>query len=321
MKPFEYAPASASNDRVVVIVALTAEHSSIRHRLRRFAEEVHGLGRLVLIDGSAAGIGRTDPDVDVIRSRPGGLVPELWSDGLLQTTEPLIAFSTASMVPTVGWLAALVARMEQSGAAGVFGPIEPAATLTPLARAVYFLRYVRYHRPLGTPTSSELPGENALYRRDALKTLGTSFPRGFWEWEVNQQLVESGHVLTMTESALLRYVGGLRAGEFLRGRFLHARYYGSSRAARMSSAERAARTIAAPFIPFVLAHRIAKALASKGISIGPWLSGFLWLPPLFIAWVAGEVIGAWFGPPGAPVLNLARRPKTVLMESSFPRCP
>ena len=321
MKSFQDEPTAAWRDRVVVIVAITADHRSIRRSIRRFAAEVRGLGRLVLVDGSANGVGRIDADVDLIRSRPRGLVPELWSDGLHQTTEPLVAFSTASMVPTVGWLAAAIAKLKQSAAAGIFGPIEPGPTLSPLARAVYLLRYIRYHRPLSTANSFELPGENALYRRDALESLGTTFPHGFWESEVNQQLLENGQVLTTSESALLRYEEGGRAREILRRRFLHARHYGSTRAAKMTVSERVARTIAAPLIPFVLVLRIVTALASKGISIGPSLSGVLWLPPMLVAWVAGEMIGAWFGPPGFPIVNPARRPKSVLVESSFPRCP
>ena len=52
------------------------------------------------------------------------------------------------MIPARGWLDAMLARLEETGAAAVGGPIEPAEGLSATDRAVYLLRYVNYLRPL-----------------------------------------------------------------------------------------------------------------------------------------------------------------------------
>ena len=87
------------------------------------------------------------PEVQVIARRPGSLVPELWRDGLNATSEPLILFTTAQMIPARGWLAALLRCLENANAAAVGGPIEAADDLTAIDRAVS----PRMSRRLGRP--------------------------------------------------------------------------------------------------------------------------------------------------------------------------
>ena len=63
------------------------------------------------------GVGRVFANVRVIRRPVGRLAPELWRDGLNATDSPLVAFSTAAIVPAPGWLDAMLARLAETGAA------------------------------------------------------------------------------------------------------------------------------------------------------------------------------------------------------------
>src|SRR5436305_4069416 len=116
-------------ERVAVVVASIDARRTACASLARFLDEVGPRGEVVLVDASADGTAdeaeRAFPGLRVLRRPPGRLAPELWRDGLRATDAPLLAFSTAAMLARPGWLAALLDRLEATGAAGVGGAIEP----------------------------------------------------------------------------------------------------------------------------------------------------------------------------------------------------
>ena len=286
---------TAATGRVAVVVAATDARSIADDGLRRFAAEVRGRGSVVVVvaDASEAHSAALDhPGIRVLRGRPGALAPELWRDGLRATDEPLVAFSTASMSPAHGWLDALLARLDESGAAVVGGPIVPGRNLSFTDRAVYLLRYVNYLSPLSRAATG-LPGDNALYRRDRLDGLEALIDEGFWEAEIHRALRARGEPLALAAGATLCFQGGSSLRSTIRQRFRHARIYGASRASRMTLPERLARSIAAPLVPAVLGWRIARALRAGGESVGPWVASAPQLAGLSAAWTAGEVVGLW----------------------------
>jgi hypothetical protein len=284
--------------RVAVVLAAVDARDTVAASVARFLEQVGERGEVVLVDASRDGTAdvaeQLFPRLHVIRHAPGRLVPELWTAGLVATRAPLVAFSTAQMVPSAGWLAALDDRLEQTGAAAVGGAIEPAGGLSPSDRALYLLRYVRYLRPIAEEV--EPPGDNALYRRSALADLESAWERGFWEVEVHRRLRERGEALAMAQEAVVEFVGGSRLGEAVRQRGRHARHYGASRAARMGFAQRLARSAATPIVPAVLLQRIGTALGRRGQSLRPWLPALPPLAVLLAAWSCGEAAGTWLGP-------------------------
>jgi hypothetical protein len=285
--------------RVSVIVAATDARATVAASLRRFAEEVQGRGEVLLVDasrdGTAIQAARAGlPGVRFLERPAGRLVPQLWQDGIDATDAPLVALSTAAMIPQPGWLDALLRCLDATGAAGVGGPIEPAPGLAPFDRAVYLLRYVNYLRPWPRHLAPEPPGDNALYRRDRLGTAGA---RGFWETEVHRDLDARGESLAMTPEAVVRFHGGTRPRAMTAQRRVHARYYGAQRALRMGRLERLTRTAAAPAVPLLMVRRICTTLAERGEPLGRWMSAFPWLGVLLTAWSAGEACGTWLGPP------------------------
>jgi hypothetical protein len=296
---------------VAVVVAAPDGCAAAPGGFRRFAEEVRGRGEVVVVDGSPYGAAGASAvglrGVRVLHRPGGGLVPRLWGEGLRATAAPLVAFSTSSMVPRAGWLDALLERLPGSGAAAaVGGPIVPAAGLNRTDRAVYLLRYLNYLPPLSGSASPEPPGDNALYRRDAL--VGWALPTffdpeqeggqcppyeegGFWEAEVNEALRARGEELAMAGGAVVTYHGGTPLGAALRQRFRHARRYGTSRGARMTGPGRLLRAAAGPVVPVVVGRRIIQGLRARGEPLGRWRAAFPRLAALLTAWAAGEALG------------------------------
>lgn len=289
---------------VAVVVASIEARATIAASLRRFVEEAGARGEVVLVDASSDGTAdeaeRTAPSVRVVRQAPGRLAPELWAEGLRVTRAPLVAFSTAQMIPSPGWLAALRDRLEAEGAAVAGGPIEPSRGLSAADRALYLQRYVHYMPPLPEPAGGrvEPPGDNALYRREALAGLEPLWERGFWEVEVHRQLRQRGARLAMAADAVVRFHGGTRLGLAVRQRQAHARHYAADRARQMRHGERLGRSAAAPIVPAILLRRIAATLAARGQAFRPWLAALAPLSLLLAAWSIGEAAGTWLGPPG-----------------------
>ena len=286
--------------QVALIIASIDSRATIVASLGRFLIEAGDRAELLLVDSSRDGaadlVERNFPNVRVIRQLPGKLAPELWRDGLEATAAPLVAFSTASMLPNEGWLDALLAKSRSSDAAVVGGPIEPSPTLGGVDRAIYLLRYVQYLRPLPLSRNPEPPGDNALYRRDRLAGLESLISQGFWEVEIHRALRTRGERTAMSEGAVVTFVGGARFMPSLRQRLRHAWNFAATRSSKMTIIERLARTAFAPLVPAVLSQRIARALRIKGLSIRPWAPALPGLLFLITAWSIGEVMGTWWRP-------------------------
>jgi hypothetical protein len=300
-----------STSLVVVIVAAADGGGDVASSLNGFVREITGRGRVLLVDGTtnrlAAETARS-LGVDVLEALPGSLVPDLWGLGVRATSEPLVALSTSGMVPLEGWLDAMLDALERSQAAAVGGPIEPEEELSSLDRAVFFLRYLNYVRPIPEPGTIEPPGDNALYRRDALPPID-----GFWESRVHRILRERGERVVFEPEAVVTFHGSSRRRRqpaqearasvitnewsLLNQRFLHAWNYGSDRSRRLGWRWALARTILAPLVPLALLSRIGRNLASKNIRPRHWLPALPFLLPLLAAWCWGEVVGYWLKPP------------------------
>jgi hypothetical protein len=176
-------------------------------------------------------------------------------------------------------------------ATAVGGAIEPGEDLRLRDWAEYFCRYARDMLPFDVRETADLPGDNAVYLRGALREVSNIFRDGFWEPEVNRALVERGHRL-LHSPELLVFQGrsaGFRA--FLRQRLVHGRAYGQQRGRRFSRGRNAAGVGLAVVVPFLLVARTAQEVFRRRRLRGRLL---LALPPLFaydVAWALGEAAG------------------------------
>lgn len=288
-----------SRPDLAIIVALTGPAGpGLAENLARFAEEAGPRGEVVVVASGSTGI-IPKGGARVIGRPVGRLAPELWRDGLLETDSTLVAFTTARMRPRPGWLAALRDRIEATGAAGVGGPIAPGAGLSGVDRAVALLRYANYFPPLPNQSAIEPPGDNALYRRDRLMRVRSSWRDGFWETEVHRALRDQGESLAMAEGAVVAFLGGDGLRAMIGQRFRHARRYAIGRSSGLGPAARSIRVATSPLVPPLLGWRIARTLRERDIDLRPWLAaGPAWLA-LATIWAIGEALGTWAGGPVA----------------------
>jgi hypothetical protein len=264
--------------RVAIVLAAIEPGPAHSASLAGFLREVEGRGEVVVV-----GTGKSD-------SR---LVPELWRDGLHQIDADLVAFSTTQMVPGVGWLDAMLAKLDGSGAWGVGGSIAAGGGLGQLDRSVYLHRFLNYAPGLPLPTRPS--GENAIYRRERLMEVADAWSEGFWEAEVHRRLEGMGGGWAMAPEAIVTYAGGMRLMSAARQRILHGRRYGSIRSKGWGRSRRWVRAVATPLVPAVLLGRARRGLTGRKMAVGPWLPALPSFLLLAGAWATGETIGACSG--------------------------
>ena len=281
---------------VSVVIASVGPSRALEASVRGFAAEVGDCGEVVLAtasrDGSAGRLARLSPVVRLLECRPGSLAPELWRDGLEYSDSELVAFSTGQMAPRRGWLAAMRSALEEGLAAGAGGPIAPGKDLSPADRALYLLRYANYLPPVPESPGFDPPGDNALYRRDRLVGLESSWQDGFWEIEVHRQMRARGDRLVSASDGVVDFLGGGSFAEALAHRLAHARRFGAGRSKGLGMPARIAIAAKAPAVPPLLLARIVANFRERNEPLARWLPALPHLAVLLATWAGGEAAGS-----------------------------
>jgi hypothetical protein len=270
----------------VVVGARLSEHD-LGRCLRSLEDQVGDDVEVIVVDD---GEGGSCPPWVRHRSRPRGLVPELWATGMADARGEVIALTTAGLVPGPTWVAQARAALEPDRAA-VGGAIEPGPGLGLVDWAIYFCRYAPYMLPIVDASGLDVPGDNAVYRADVVRRYRSLWEGGFWEPFVHRAMVSDGHRLVVQPELVVRQAPGLRAGSVAAQRYRHGRAYGQLRSARRGPGAVLAACLTAPLVPPLMAARAGRQVWSKRRHLGRFslaLPLVLWF---YTCWAAGEMVG------------------------------
>jgi hypothetical protein len=183
----------------------------------------------------------------------------------------------------------------EAGATGVGGPFDLAPHTSVTDWAVFYLRYSAFlHAPARRGVATEIAGDNAAYRRDALDRHAASFGEGFWEVDFHHRVRAEGGTLALVPDAAVTFGRSFPFGTILRQRFVHGRHFGAGRVA--SGARRAWQVVlAAPVVPLVLVRRIAARVLPHPRHRRRFALALPASLALAAAWSAGEAWGAVAG--------------------------
>ena len=283
---------------ISVVVPVRFASETIAATLRALLDQSRDLSAEVIAvvcagDPTCATVRGLDPDPQLrIIEIPGRRsVPQLRGEGVRAARGRYIAITEDHCLFSTGWLAGLIDALNAREIAAAGGPVENARAAGPLDWAIYFSRYAGSMPPLGRGSTLALPGNNACYRRDALDRLASLYAAGFWENDVNQELVARGYVLWLEPSLVVTHNKPYRFGPYLALRYRHARCYGGMLAASWAPAQRFRRVLLSPLIPALLLLRSARSVFRKKRRRREYL---LALPALLLcygAWFCGELVG------------------------------
>ncbi|MBI3697529.1 MAG: glycosyltransferase [Acidobacteria bacterium] len=218
-------------------------------------------------------------------------VPQLRAEGIRAARGRLVAITEDHCLFSPGWAAGLVRALDSRDAAAAGGPVENGRTGSVLDWAIYFSRYAGSMPPLRRGSTGALPGNNACYKREVLEALAPLWARGFWENDINRELVARGYVLWLEPDLVVTHNKPYRFGPYLALRYNHGRCFGG-----MIETGRLKRALLSPLIPLLLLIRAARAVFAKKRRRREFL---LALPPLllcYLVWFWGELVGYLCGP-------------------------
>jgi hypothetical protein len=270
----------------VVVGARLGEHD-VGACLRSLEAQVGSDVEVIVVDDGPTG---SCPGWVRHRSRPGGLVPELWATGLTEARGDVIVLTSAGVVPDPAWLGSARAALD-AGPAAVGGAVEPGPGLGLVDWAIYFCRYAPYMLPIPDPSALEVAGDNAAYRADVLKRYRSLWEHGFWEPFVHRAMASDGHRLAVRPELVVRQSPGQRASPVARQRFRHGRAYGQLRSAGRPRPAVLAAALTAPVVPALMAARAGRHVWSKRRHVGKLALAFPLVVWFYTCWAAGELVG------------------------------
>jgi hypothetical protein len=179
------------------------------------------------------------------------------------------------------------------GATGAGGPLTLARESGPLDWAVFFLRYSMFtpDQMSGGPISSEIAGDNAAYRRDALDRHAAALQDGFWEIDFHRLVRAEGGWLAAAPAARVEFGRSFPLRTILRQRFAHGAHFGAARV-RGATRRRWQIVLAAPLVPFVLAARAGMRVRRRAADRLRFVAALPWFLLLATSWALGEAAGA-----------------------------
>ena len=216
------------------------------------------------------------------------LTPHMWSEGIAQSSARAFALLTGHCFVTPGWTSSMVSALTDSAAVG--GPMRLAVDANLVDAAIFFLRYSAYLDETSAESVRDIAGDNAAYVRNRVPEGSWSRESGFWEHDVNRELVNKGERIAWSGSAIAEFGHSFTLGSICHHRYEHGRLFGISRVERGESRIR----IVAGFlvVPFVLALRSWKRISSISRYRGKFLRSMPLMFLIAFCWAFGEAAGA-----------------------------
>jgi hypothetical protein len=218
-------------------------------------------------------------------------VPQLRARGVRQARGRLVAITEDHCSFSESWPAALAPALDDPAIAAVGGPVVNARRKIILDWAVFFSRYASSMPPVVRGPARTLAGNNVCYRRELLETHAPPLLDGFWEHEFHEELLRQGLKLWLEPDARVSHRKHYRLAAYCSLRFRHGDCFAGRQRDKLSFWGLQRRILLAPFVPFLLSLRTARAVLWKGTQVRAWLLAAPLLLLFHAMWALGELTG------------------------------
>jgi hypothetical protein len=224
-------------------------------------------------------------------------IPELRAIGMKNSQGAIIAVTEDHCLPEPHWYERILRAHEiHFGAVG--GAVENHKSITRVIDwAVFFCEYSRYMNPIPAGEVSDIPGNNATYRREFLEYVADMLEGGqFWESFLNAKLQSRGIKLFSDPSIIVFHKKEFGLGYFISQRYHYSRSYTQMRTASSSVWKKVLYAGFCPLLPILLVYRITSCVVRKRVHLGMFVRAFPLIVFFTTIWAWGEFVGYVFGP-------------------------
>lgn len=231
------------------------------------------------------------PHVRSLVCAAGSRIPHLWRDAIVAARHERVALLSAHVVPTAGWLPAVLRDTPAADEAGMGGHFSNAPHASACDWAIYLLRYAGFSRPVSCGAVSHIAADNAVYRRSEILACPDLVARGFWEVEYHVRFLAKGLRLRLNPQLEVMHLNCYTARSFAAQRREHGFAFGRDRAHRLRPGALAIHALAAPFVPAILCAKVLARIRRNGWIASVPTAAYGWLLYFVANWSWGEARG------------------------------
>ena len=163
--------------------------------------------------------------------------------------------------------------------------------------AVFFCEYSKFMPPVQGGVGREIPGNCAVYDRQALDLVGPEIYQEVWESFIHRRLAEEGVEFFCDPEMTVSHKREFPFNYFMSQRYHYSRSYSGMRLHGAPLQRRLMYAVATPFLlPPLLLWRMATTIRRKGRRKKEFLLAVPVICIFLLSWAWGECVGALYGP-------------------------
>lgn len=235
------------------------------------------------------------PSALVVAADPGTSIPALRAAGIARARGRMIAILDDHCHAAPGWLRA-IGRQHETGALVVGGAVENGSVERVVDWAAFFCEYARFMPPVPRGEVGEITGNNTVYDRGVLETLGADGRAELWESFLHERLRARGVRFRSDPDLSVSHKKAVGYLQFLSQRYHYSRSYAGMRLHGAPWWRRLAYACATPVLPPLLLGRMVATVARKRRHAARFAQAVPVLATFLLGWAGGEAVGALLGP-------------------------
>ena len=162
--------------------------------------------------------------------------------------------------------------------------------------AVFFCEYAKFMPPVPGGTGGEIPGNCAVYDRQALDLVGPEIRQEVWESFIHRRMAEEGVEFFCDPAMTVSHKREFPFGYFMAQRYHYSRSFAGMRLQNAPRSRRLLYACATPLLPPLLLWRMAATIWRKGRRKREFVLAVPVIGVFLLSWAWGEAVGALCGP-------------------------
>jgi GT2 family glycosyltransferase len=235
------------------------------------------------------------PEVLVVPVDGYPSIPKLRAIGVGRARGRMIAIleDHCNVPPT--WFES-IRRAHEAGHRAIGSGVENGAVERVIDWAVFFCEYAKFMPPVPGGIGVEIPGNCAVYDREALALVGPEIHQEVWESFIHRRLAEQGVDFFCDPEMTVSHKREFPFNYFMSQRYHYSRSFAGMRLEKAPWSRRLLYACATPLLPPLLLWRMATTIRRKGRRQKEFVSALPFIGIFLLSWAWGEWIGALRGP-------------------------